>query len=232
MRYLTFLLISLCLVNHALAGVMPSHSRVVYEENSREKSLMLANTNNYPVVVQTWVDKGEGTPDSSNIPFVTIPPVFRLEPQGIKGIRIIYNHSALPRDRESLYWFNIYEIPPEKKGADKDNSVLVTMNTQIKLFYRPAGLHITPEEAIARVSCQRSAAKTLRCHNPSPLHLSIIAVELQSSSGPARALDSDLLIAPLSDKTLHFDRDMPALFNLNFRYINDAGDQLTSTSQQ
>ena len=43
----------------AQAGVMASRTRVIYEQGQTERSLMLANINPYPVVVQTWVNDGE-----------------------------------------------------------------------------------------------------------------------------------------------------------------------------
>ncbi|MEM8325871.1 molecular chaperone, partial [Morganella morganii] len=120
-----FLLFSLSMITmNAYCGIMPSQSRIIYHEEDKEQSLMLANTNEYPVIVQTWIDRGEGNPETVNIPFISIPPVFRMEPSDIKGVRIIYNKDKLPDNKESLFWFNIYEIPPEKKEFNPENSVL------------------------------------------------------------------------------------------------------------
>ncbi len=99
----------LLLTSNSFAGVMPSQSRIVYNAEDNSQSLMLANTNSYPVIVQTWIDNGEGSPDTRNIPFVSIPPIFRLERGDVKGIRVIYNKtSSLPEDKESLFWLYIY----------------------------------------------------------------------------------------------------------------------------
>ncbi|MGD9427237.1 molecular chaperone [Pantoea sp. NSTU24] len=228
MKYIAhFLIVFSLLNNNVSAGVMPSRTRVVYTESNREQSLMLANTNRYPVIVQTWIDNGEGTPDVSGIPFISVPPVFRLEPHAIKGVRIIYNGRPVRRDRESLYWFNIYEIPPERKDVVMENGVLVTMNTQIKLFYRPSGVITTPEQAISAVTCHKAGIQIMQCYNPSPIHLSVIAVQIDSYRSTARALDSDLMIPPLAEKKINLSKDIPDSFSAEFRYVNDSGDQLT-----
>lgn len=227
MRYFLCLLLNLCLCHEATAGVMPSRSRIIYTPNNREQSLMLANTNTYPVVAQTWVDNGEGTPDINDVPFVSIPSVFRLEPHGIKGVRIIYNAIRVPQDRESLYWLNIYEIPPEKKDAAGENSVLITMNTQIKVFYRPQGINETPEKALPELTCRRNDNKSIVCHNPSPIHLSVIAVKVHAGTLNFGGRDADLLIRPFSDKVFHFNQVLSDSFSIEFRYINDAGEQHT-----
>lgn len=227
MKCFYFFLLGLWLCHEASAGVMPSRSRLIYTAESHVQSLMLANTNAYPVVVQTWIDNGEGTPDITGIPFVSIPPVFRLEPHGIKGVRIMYNASRAPQNRESLYWFNIYEIPPEKKETARENSVLITMNTQIKLFYRPHGINIMPEKAFSELSCKKNDLKSIICHNPSPIHLSVIAVRAHAGSLKHDGTDTDLLMRPFSDKVFHFDQILPDSFSVEFRYINDAGEQHT-----
>ena len=57
----------------AQAGIMASSTRVIYEQGQNERSLMLANINAYPVVVQTWVNEGEDqqTPENSTSPLIT-----------------------------------------------------------------------------------------------------------------------------------------------------------------
>ncbi len=72
------LLLTVLFVQSVEAGIMPASSRIIYRDGDREKTLMLVNTNDYPVLVQSWVDNGEGSPESASPPFVVLPPVFRL----------------------------------------------------------------------------------------------------------------------------------------------------------
>lgn len=47
--------------------------------------------------------------------------------------------SNLPKDRESLFWLNVQEVPPKPEVKDGEGSVLaMAMNTRVKLIYRPA----------------------------------------------------------------------------------------------
>lgn len=43
----------------AVAGMLASSTRVIFQEGQARKTLLLANTNDYPVLVQVWVDDGE-----------------------------------------------------------------------------------------------------------------------------------------------------------------------------
>ena len=106
-RLLTIGLLLMTLAAPAAAGVMAASTRVVYPAGEREKSLMLVNTNNYPVIVQSWVDDGTGNPDTANAPFVVIPSVFRLAPKAVQGIRLLFSQTPLPKDRESVFWLNL-----------------------------------------------------------------------------------------------------------------------------
>ena len=120
----------------AQAGVMASRTRVIYEQGQTERSLMLANINPYPVVVQTWVNDGEDqqAPEKSTSPMIALPSVFRMQPGAVQGLRILYNGDALPKDRESVFWINLYEIAP-KSGATPapEAAVALAMNTQMKI---------------------------------------------------------------------------------------------------
>ncbi|EPY7113983.1 fimbrial biogenesis chaperone [Klebsiella variicola] len=225
-----YLITALCFFAiNTYAGIMPSQSRIVYTVTDKDKSLMLANTNDYPVIVQTWIDRGEGTPDSHNVPFVSIPPVFRLDPSGIKGVRIIYNKAKLPEDKESLFWFNIYEIPPERKNMHPDNSVRVTMNTQIKLFYRPASINVTSDEAIENVHCRRQDIGYITCNNPTPVHISVIDVRV-SHDGKVfdKVTGTELMLKPFGQTVYHF-RQTGEPLNILIQYIDDAGNKSEHT---
>jgi len=218
--------LSLCLLSiHATAGIMPSQSRVIYHAQDKEQTLMLVNTNDYPVVVQNWIDKGEGTPEAQDIPFVSVAPIFRLEALDVKGIKIIYNHAPLPQDIESLFWLNIYEVPPEKKGVNPENSVLVAMNTQIKLLYRPEGVTQIPEEAIKQVTCRKQAPAVIECNNPSTIHLSVVDIKIPTESGKIQnASGSDLMLLPKSKKTFTFNDEIGGAQKMTLVYIDDSGE--------
>ena len=224
-----WLLFSLYLASvHTNAGIMPAQSRIIYHAQDKEQSLMLVNTNDYPVIVQNWVDNGEATPDAKDIPFVSIPPIFRLDTSDVHGIRIIYNHAPLSQDIESLFWLNIYEIPPEKKDVKPENSILVTMNTQIKLLFRPEGVTQIPEEAIKLVTCRKKTSLVIECKNPSPIHLSVIEIKIQTKSGQTQnATGGDFMLIPKDKKSFTFKDSIENIQKIDMVYLNDTGGKMS-----
>ncbi|MCR3870909.1 molecular chaperone, partial [Pseudomonas aeruginosa] len=164
------LLAMLCLAPTSEAGVTAERTRLVFVEGQREASLLLVNQNPYPVLVQAWVDDGalDGEPDTALAPFLPLPPVFRLEPGRQRSLRLLATGQAQARDRESLYWLNIYEIPPQATAEAAGRPRLtVTLRTQMKVLYRPHGLHPHAEDAAAELGFALRD-ETLRVDNPTP----------------------------------------------------------------
>ncbi|MFJ2364014.1 molecular chaperone [Pseudomonas sp. NPDC087697] len=195
----------------AQAGVMAEQTRLIFTEGQRQRSLMLANTNTYPVVVQTWIDNGEGdrAPENAVAPMIALPSVFRLQPGALQGLRIIYSGDPLPKDRESVIWLNLYEIPPAKAHATDTTQVAVAMNTQMKIFYRPKGLSSLPEQVPAALTFRlekQNADWVLVCRNNSPYHASFSSLRLVTGAGEQPVTKSlDMMAPPLSEKRYGLD---------------------------
>lgn len=133
------------------ADIVISGTRIVYPQSSKDVIVNLDNRGNKPLLVQTWLDDGRDgvDPQELKLPFVITPPVSRIDPQKGQSLRITYMGSALPQDRESLFWFNVLEIPPKSKAKEGENlnQLQLAFRTRIKLFFRPDGLKGTPGDA-------------------------------------------------------------------------------------
>ncbi|WP_219894351.1 fimbrial biogenesis chaperone [Photobacterium damselae] len=122
----------------AKSGVAIIGSRVIYNERYPKQTISVYNLNDYPVLIQSWIDNGDvdTMPDHvSQTPLIVSNPVFRLAPKEKTTIRII-KIAKMKIKQEEQYFLNFYEVPPIEKKTNDDNSLLVTMRTQFKLFYR------------------------------------------------------------------------------------------------
>ncbi|WP_439084500.1 fimbrial biogenesis chaperone [Serratia bockelmannii] len=241
-KYLTMgcaLLLALATMG-AQAGIIASATRVIFHEGETEKILMLLNTNGYPIVAQTWVDNGDvnAAPELSRAPFVTLPRVFALPPSALKGLRILFAGASLPTDRESVFWLNLYEIPPSRPITPPQASrVTMAMNTQMKIFYRPKALKGNADNAAeaASFTLQKSPrGYLLRCHNRSAFYLSFarIAVHADRRDAPVRQ-ESDMMTAPFSTRDYHLDgvaaSGLPSQITVQATLINDQGQQIVKS---
>jgi len=211
------------------AGVLAAATRVIYTQGEHEQSLMLANTNDYPVVVQTWVDRGEADPNIL-APFVSLPSVFQLLPEARQGIRILLaDADILPQDRESVFWLNLHEVPPTLKasGETQQDTLALAMNMQLKIFYRPAGL---PETDVAQALrfklVQADGAWYVQCDNPTPYHASFTALSVvdkkTSLDTPVRS-EMDMMTTPFAQRRYLLGDNPPAGRILRYTLVDDAG---------
>lgn len=172
----------------ASADIVISGTRIVYQQSLKDVIVSLDNRGKKPLLVQTWLDDGrdDTNPQELKLPFIITPPVSRIDPQKGQSVRISYLGGSLPQDRESLFWFNVLEIPPKSKlkEGESPNQLQLAFRTRIKLFFRPDGLKGTPGDAAAKVTWsqqKQGSTYNLVAHNDSPYNVSISNVTLKSA---------------------------------------------------
>nr|WP_256355234.1 molecular chaperone [Pseudomonas sp. PDM33] len=209
----------------AHAGVTAERTRVIFDEGQREASLALANQNPYPVIVQTWIDDGEleSSPETAQAPIMPLPPVFRLNPGQQRSLRLLYTGEAMPRDRESLYWLNLYEIPPQSSDplAEGQSRLTVTLRTQMKVIYRPRALAKDAEEAPRQLVFRR-AGTAVQVENPTAYFITLAGAEVRQGNAGS-PLPAELL-PPFSRRTLAPTQALPASAGeVRYLWIDDGG---------
>lgn len=209
----------------AQASVVIQTTRVIYPAAAREVAVALVNKADHPALVQAWVDDGQPgvSPETSQAPFVLLPPVFRLAPAQGQSLRLSHDgRTALPADRESLFWLNVLDIPP-KPAASTQNYLQMAIRSRIKLFYRPAGLREDVRSAAASLQI-RQQGRTLTVHNPSPYHITLSQLEGEAADQSRTDLPVEML-APFA--TLQRTLPTPqALRSVHYRTIDDYGAQV------
>jgi chaperone protein EcpD len=158
------------------ASVIVSSTRFIYKSNDKDISVKLSNEGAEPALVQVWVDDGDPTlaPAKLDVPFVVSSPILRLEPKQANRIRIVSTGAALPQDRETLFWLNVLEVPPNPKEADGKNYLQFAVRTRLKLIYRPSTLTGNLGAAVKelKVEVLQRAPFKIRVSNPGPYLLS------------------------------------------------------------
>ncbi|MCE4053921.1 fimbrial biogenesis chaperone [Pseudomonas sp. Au-Pse12] len=203
-------LLGLCLLlamADTRAGVTAEKTRVVFSLPASESALQVMNQNPYPVVVQTWVDDGEpgSTPDMAQAPILPLPAIFHMEPGEQRNLRLIYTGEALPNDRESLFWLNLYEIPPRTSAAQPPDStrLTVTLRTQMKVLMRPEHLPGSPDSLNQQLRFHLDNSPSgplLRIENPTPYFATLS--EIQLKQGATRQAVPGTMIAPFAEQAL------------------------------
>ncbi|CNL64794.1 fimbrial biogenesis chaperone [Yersinia aldovae] len=211
----------------AQASVIAEKTRVIFSEGNTEESLQLVNSNSYPVAVQVWVDDGDlmATPEKAISAVLVLPPLFRLQPQAQRSLRLILSGaSKLPVDRESAFWLNVYEIPPKAAPKAEDESfVTLGLRLQYKVFYRPKNLPApgnTLGTALA-FTLERNGDTTLvKVNNPTPYYASLASLTFGSAEGLPD------MVAPYSKLDFLLNSSpVPGSKIVNFVLIDDLGNR-------
>lgn len=184
---------------YAQASVVIAGTRVIYRAQETETTIKLTNEGKTPALTQVWIDKGDAkaAPAAIEVPFTVMPPVARIDPGKGQTLRILYTGEPLAQDRETVFWLNVLEIPP-KPGPDQAdaNKLQLAFRSRIKLFFRPAGLKGTADEAPGMIRwriVQSGGKPALEGSNPSAYHVSFSRIELAAGGRTARYEDGGMI---------------------------------------
>lgn len=176
-----------CAINPAYASVQLDRTRVIYHANEREMTVQVLNDGTAPVLIQAWMDKGEinAAPATIEVPFVLTPVTFRLNPGKGQALRMVYTKEPLPKDKESLFWLDVQEVPPKSKPTtgEQTNVLEFSFRTRIKVLFRPQGLPGDANKAPEQVTWTlvRDAdgkGYAIQGSNPTPYYVNLGEVSL------------------------------------------------------
>lgn len=117
----------------AQSAINPDRTRVIMNSNEKTVSVTLTNENRtMPFLAQSWVEDAQGK--RSNM-LMVLPPLQRIDGGQKSQVRIMQVQGSgldhLPKDRETLFWFNVREIPqtghrecPAARPAEQTETVL------------------------------------------------------------------------------------------------------------
>lgn len=207
----------LCLLaTPAFASIVLATTRVVYPADADDVTVRLTNQRATPALVEAWVEAGD-----RDVPFEITPPLFRLEPGKGQALRVHRLPGVeFPRDRESLYWLNVLDVPADAPGSHGGNLLKLAVRTRLKLFVRPPGLPGRADRAPERITW-RLVDDALRIDNPTPYHVTVAHVRIDGHALRAA------MVPPFGHVELRLDdarmRSLRSQGRFAFGAINDAG---------
>lgn len=211
---LSFIAVLCINTSMAVAGIVVGGTRVIYSGDKPDTTISIYNKETQlPYLIQAWVDPFNKD-EKSKPPFTVIPPVSRIEPNQEKILRIVKTAGELPKDRESVFWLNVKNIPPSS-AKENSSSLEIAIKTRIKMFWRPASIQLIPEKASSKVKWNRQGNQLI-VENPNPIHISIMDVSVDGKDVPLN------MIKPFEKLTLPMPNGIQGR-TLVWRFINDYG---------
>lgn len=167
------------------ASVSINGTRVVFKQSDVDKIVKITNKGKLPALTHSWIECNDSACDKENIPFVITPPINRIEPNSAQSLRIVQLASEFPKNRETLFYLNVLDVPPKPKSDNDIEPGLLQMafKTRVKFFYRPSGLPIRITDAISHLDfdyIEKSQNKIdVKFDNPTPYHISFAMLNLK-----------------------------------------------------
>jgi len=228
-KILLALLISL-MPFYALSSIRIMTTRVIINEMDKEKTFTVRNiSEKNPTLIQQWIseyaDSGMNVKD--NVPFLISPPIAKINKGKNKVLRIIpveEMKNELPKDRESVFWINVLDVPPSSDKKD-GNEINLAFRTRIKLFYRPAALQGTTIDAAEKMKVsiiKTATGYTVKLNNEQPFHISISGFKILHDK-KLLASKQGIMLPPFSEEYLHFDNINQSEVVLKLEYITELG---------
>ena len=194
-------LFSLVFCSPSMAAFVLNGTRFIYDEGKKNISFEVTNNADKTYGGQVWIDN---TNLGNGVYMVPQPPFFKVSPRQKQIIRIMNTDTHLPKDRESLFWLNVQEVPPKPEMKDGEGSVLaIAMNTRVKLIYRPASVKDGRRDAEKQLKLEQRGSDTW-LKNPTPYYMAIVSVK---HDGKDISLSDNVtkdiaLLKPFSDVSL------------------------------
>ncbi|WP_213133178.1 fimbrial biogenesis chaperone [Citrobacter sp. FP75] len=197
---LPIVLLALSLTSHA--AIQPDRTRIIFNGNEKASSLKIENqSKQLPYLAYSWIENEKGNKDDTFL--VALPPIQRLNPSAISQVRIVKQDKArsLPQDRESLFYFNIREIPPAPENKGSNAIVQMALQSRLKLFWRPAALKKKPGAEVEHQLKINQQGNTLQVNNPTAYYITL-AFFGKDDKSQLSGFNSEM-INPFSSTTLN-----------------------------
>ncbi|EOV0287488.1 molecular chaperone [Salmonella enterica] len=201
-------------------------SRLIYPLNGKNAAIRVDNKQDYPVLVRSKVLMGAGKKDFA--PFITTPPLFRLDSHQSSVVTVTRTGGNYPDNRESLNWLCVTAVPPDKDaewaksagGKGIVNNIQVVLENCIKLLVRPDDLSSNPADIAEKVKW-KAEGKNLHAHNPTPYYMNISGVRFNGEELKLK----DGYIAPYSDVDMPFSSALKKGGEVKWSVIGDYGEK-------
>lgn len=178
----------------AQAAIALDRTRVVFDGSQNSVSLNVSNQNKQlPYLAQGWIEDEQGNKVTS--PLTVLPPVQRIEPGKPSQVKIQALPAAkmLKQDRETVYYFNLREIPPK---SNKPNTLQIALQTRIKLFYRPSAIAMDKNAAPPQeqLTLTKQGDKYV-VNNPTPYYVTLVDAS-NKKDGPGIKNFEPMMVPP------------------------------------
>lgn len=213
----TSLATMMTLTTAAHAAVTLDRTRIIFDGDQQSINITIRNDNpKLPYLAQSWLEDASEKKLEAG-PIIATPPIQRMEPKTSSIVRLSTapDISKLPQDRESLFYYNLREIPPKSTEA---GVLQIALQSRVKLFYRPEPIVAESKKEWTKQITLTPTAHGYQLNNPTGFYLTVIGI----GNSQKQAENSDFDAVMIAPKSTH-DFKSNKFTTPYLTYINDYG---------
>ncbi|HHR5883445.1 TPA: fimbrial biogenesis chaperone [Providencia alcalifaciens] len=219
-------------IQDQINGLTLHSTRVIYPHDAKNGvTYTITNNTAMPYLLQArllpWAGNSSSKTASNNpeaadenlTAFIALPPLQRFEPGETLTLRILQKHHLLAQDKESIAQLSLTAIPAQSKEAAEGAQMILAVQNNLKLFYRPAGL---PEHHLDNIAEQlqfQRTKNTLTLKNPTPFYVTLASLSVGKN---ALNLSSSRMIPPFGEAQWPLDASHVAN-DIHWQLMEDDG---------
>lgn len=221
MKGLTVIFIA-SIVLPAHAGIVIYGTRIIYPAEKNEVLVQLMNQGERSSLVQSWIDDGDMSlsPEKIQVPFLLTPPVAKVAAKSGQQLKIKKMPNMLPNNKESLFYLNVLDIPPNNPDSVGKNVLKFAMQNRIKLFYRPKGIAAVNKNTFHKLSLTRSG-NGYSIRNDAANWVTVTEVKTNN----VKINNESIMLAPLSSEKMALKNSNASQYKLTI--IDDHGNYIS-----
>ncbi|WP_369308791.1 molecular chaperone [Providencia rettgeri] len=219
-------------IQDQINGLTLHSTRIVYPHDAKNGvTYTITNNTTMPYLLQArllpWKGNSSNQETNANTDsvgedqtaFIALPPLQRFEPGETLTLRILQKHNLLTQDKESIALLSLTAIPAQSKEAAEGAQMVLAVQNNLKLFYRPAGL---PEHNLDNIAEQlqfQRTKNTLTLKNPTPFYVTLASLSVGKN---ALNLSSSRMIPPFGEAQWSLDASHVAN-DIHWQLMEDDG---------
>ncbi|CAG9406482.1 molecular chaperone [Providencia alcalifaciens] len=225
-------------IQDQINGLTLHSTRVIYPHDAKNGvTYTITNNTTIPYLLQARLLPWEGNASSQTerdntddnlTAFIALPPLQRFEPGETLTLRILQKHHLLTQDKESIAQLSLTAIPAQSKAAAEGAHMVLAVQNNLKLFYRPAGLPEHNFDHIAEQLQFQRTKNTLTLKNPTPFYVTLASLSVGKND---LDLSPSRMVAPFSERQWPLDASHTAN-DIHWRFIDDEGGNDTMRTRQ
>lgn len=202
------------------SAVTLDRTRVIFPGDEKSINVTINNNAKEAYLAQSWIEDLQGNKLTKGAILAT-PPLQRVEPTSSTLVRLSSTPEVtkLPQDRESVFFFNVREVPPKPKDG---NTLQIALQSRVKLFYRPTAILSEAQTKWTHKITLTKIANGYRLNNPTPFNFTAIGFGDTKTSAESDAFEA-IMVSPKSS----YDIKSVNYSTPYISYINDFGGKPT-----